>query len=247
MDLGIDGRRAAVAAGSAGLGFATASALAGEGVRVAICGRDRARLDDAVARLGEGAVGLTVDLTHAEEGERFVVDAARELGGPLDIVVANAGGPDAAAPTATSLEAYRAAFESNCLATIAMCNAAVGPMRTAGWGRLLAITSIGARQPIPELAASSVARAAVTSYIKTLSAEVAADGVTVNSVQPGTHDTDRIRHLGGGQTRLAGIPVGRLGDPSDFGAMAAFLCSVHAGFVTGAAVIVDGGASRGLQ
>jgi 3-oxoacyl-[acyl-carrier protein] reductase len=249
MDLGIEGRRAAVAAGSAGLGLGTAAALVREGCAVAICGRNRDRLDDAVARLGSRAVGIEADLTRPEAAEQFAADAVERLGGPLDIVVANAGGPPPGSASATDLAGYRTALDLNCLSTIALANAAVGPMRDGGWGRIIAITSIGARQPIPYLAASTTARAAVTAYIKTLSLEVAADGVTANTVQPGSHDTERIRSLGGGAVDVARaeIPVGRLGDPDDFGAVVAFLCSTQARFVTGASIIVDGGASRGLQ
>jgi 3-oxoacyl-[acyl-carrier protein] reductase len=247
MDLGIAGRRAAVAAGSAGLGFGAAASLVAEGARVAICGRDPERLRAAVAALGDGAVGIAADLSDPADAERFVLEATERLGGPLDIAIANAGGPPGGLATSTDLDAYRVALDLNCLSTIAMCRAAVGPMREAGWGRILAITSIGARQPIPELAASSVARAAVTSFVKSLSAEVAADGVTANTIQPGTHDTERIRSLGGATSRMAGIPVGRIGDPADFGQVAAFLCSEQANFITGASIIVDGGASRGLQ
>lgn len=249
MDLGIEGRRATVAAGSAGLGLGAAAALASEGCAVAICGRSPDRLRDAVARLGGGAVGIEADLSHPEEAERFAAEAAERLGGPLAIVVANAGGPPPGAASATDLAGYRTALDLNCLTTIALANATVGPMREAGWGRLVAITSIGARQPIPYLAASTTARAAVTAYIKTLSLEVAPDGVTANTVQPGSHDTERIRSMGDGATDVARaeIPVGRLGDPDDFGAVVAFVCSAQANFVTGASIIVDGGASRGLQ
>src|SRR3954451_9144613 len=160
MDLGISGRRAVVAAGSAGLGFGTAAALAAEGVRVAICGRDRARLDDAVARLGAGAVGIEADLGAPAGAIRFATAAAEPLDGPIDIAIANAGGPPPGTATTTELDAYRTALDLNFLATVALCNAVVGPMRARGWGRVVAITSIGARQPIGGLAASSAARAA---------------------------------------------------------------------------------------
>jgi 3-oxoacyl-[acyl-carrier protein] reductase len=248
MDLGIEGRRAVVAAGSAGLGFGTAAALVAEGVAVAICGRDEDRLDAAVERLGERAVGVVADLSRPDEAVRFAVEAAERLGGTIDIAVANAGGPPPGTASTTDLDAYRTALDLNFLATVALCNAVVGPMRNQGWGRVLAITSIGARQPIGTLAASSAARAAATSYVKNLSREVAADGVTANTIQPGSHDTERIRSMHGDPAAAArGIPVGHLGDPADFGAVAAFLCSQQAGFVTGASVIVDGGASAGLQ
>jgi len=248
MDLGISGRRAAVGAGSAGLGLGAARALVAEGVSVAICGRDPARLRAACVELGPAAVGIVADLADPAEAIHFAAQSAELLGGHLDIVIANAGGPPAGLPSETSLESYQAAFELNFLSTVALCNASVTPMREAGWGRIVAITSIGARQPIINLAASGAARAAVTSYIKALSREIAADGVTANTVQPGTHDTDRIRSLyGDGDGPAASIPVGRLGDPDDFGATVAFLCAQQAGFVTGASLIVDGGVSAGLQ
>lgn len=249
MDLGIAGRRAAVAAGSAGLGLATAVALAAEGVHVAVCGRDPQRLADAVETLGSGAVGVVADLSRPEEAGRFAAEAAERLGGPLDIVVANAGGPPPGAPSATSVDGYRAAMELNFLSTVALVNAAVPEMRAAGWGRILAITSIGARQPIVELAASTSARAATTAFIRNLANEVAGDGVTANTIQPGSHATARMEQLGGEHLASVtrSIPAGRLGDAVDFGAIAAFLCSEQANYVCGASLIVDGGASKGLQ
>jgi 3-oxoacyl-[acyl-carrier protein] reductase len=253
MDLGIAGRRAAVAAGSAGLGLATSAALAAEGARVAICGRDPGRLAGAIEGLATGTgpapVGIEADLSTAEGARRFAESAAERLGGPIDILVCNAGGPPPGTPLATDVTTYRAALELNCLSTIAMCQAAVPTMVEQGWGRVVAITSIGARQPIGLLAASSVARAAVTSFLKVLSVEVAPHGVTVNSLQPGVHRTARITELSGDQTHrlLADVPVGHLGDPDGFGATAAFLCSRQAAFITGVGLPVDGGATKALQ
>jgi 3-oxoacyl-[acyl-carrier protein] reductase len=248
MDLGIRGRRAAVAAGSAGLGLATAAALAAEGVAVAVCGRHRDRLDEATARIGNGAVAVVADLAEVGAAEAFATEAAELLGGPLDIVVANARRPPAGPASATSLEDYERALRLNFLATVELCNAAVGGMRSAGWGRILAITSVGARQPIATLAASSAARAAVTSYVKNLADEVAADGVCANTIQPGSHATDRMKALAAAAPSAAarGIPVGHLGEPADFGRVAAFLCSAPAAFICGASIAVDGGASRSL-
>ena len=230
MDLGITDKRAAVAAGSAGLGLGTARALAAEGVRVAICGRDVDRVIASATELGPHAVGLVADLSSTDGAEGFVAEAAERLGGPVDILVANAGGPPPGTFATTDLDAYRAALEANCLSTIALCQAAVPGMQERGWGRVVAITSVGARQPIGFLAASSTARAAVTGFLKVLSTEVAPDGVTVNNLQPGTHATDRIAKLSGGQIDdlRAAIPVGAPGDPDDFGAVAAFLCSQQA-------------------
>lgn len=248
MDLGIAGRRAVVAAGSAGLGLATAQALVDEGVLVAICGRDPDRLAAAVAALGDGAVGVEADLSVAGAAAAFAAEAEERLGGTLDIAVANAGGPPPGTAASTTPDAYRAALELNFLSTVELAQAVVGPMRDQGWGRILAVTSIGARQPIVDLAASTSARAAVTAFIKNLATEVAADGVTANTIQPGTHLTDRIRTLGhGGDAMLRMVPAGRFGNAADFGAVAAFLCSEAANYICGASLVVDGGASRGLQ
>jgi 3-oxoacyl-[acyl-carrier protein] reductase len=248
MDLGLVGKRAAVAAASGGLGFATARSLVEEGAHVVICGRDPERVEAAAADLGPSATGLVADVGTEAGATDFVHRAIEHLGG-IDILVANAGGPPKARATEATIDDYRAALDLNLISTIAMALAAVPSMRAQGWGRILAITSVGARQPIPFLAASGTARAGATGFLKALAADVAADGVTVNSIQPGSHRTDRLAALGGEQREglLADIPVGELGDPADFGAVAAFLCSQQARFITGAALVVDGGASRGLQ
>ncbi len=243
MDLGITGRRAAVAAASRGLGFATAAALAREGVRVALCSRDPDGIVDAAGRIGHGAVPLVADVSTAN-GARQFVDAAREALGGIDIVVTNAGGPPPGDFSSTRVDQYLQALELNCLSVIAMCDAAVPEMRGQRWGRVVAITSIAARQPIPQLILSNTARAGATGFLKTLAREVAGDGVTVNSLQPGMHDTERVRQLG--HADPSGNPTGTLGSPDDFGAIAAFVCSEHARFLTGTAIHVDGGAYAGL-
>lgn len=246
---GLQGRRCLVAAGSAGLGLATARALLEQGAAVAICGRSPERLEHAAASLPGDVVTVVADLARGGGATRFAEVAAEALGGPAEVVVANAGGPPPGSATGTDLAAYTAALELNFLSTVELVRATVEPMRAAGWGRIVAVTSVGARQPIPDLAASSAARAATTSFIKNLATEVAPDGVTANTVQPGAHDTERMRELGGAHldATLAGIPAGRMGRPEDFGALVAFLCSDHARFICGAAIPVDGGASRGLQ
>lgn len=243
MDLGISGRRAAVAAASRGLGFATAAALASEGVQVALCSRERGAIDAAAEKIGHGAVPLTADVSTAN-GARSFVEAARDALGGIDILVTNAGGPPPGDFSSTRVDQYLAALELNCLSVIAMCDAAVPPMRAARWGRVVAITSIAVRQPIPQLILSNTARAGATGFLKTLAREVAADGVTVNSLQPGLHDTERVRQLGNADT--AGVPAGVIGRPEDFGTIAAFVCSEHARFLTGSAIQVDGGAYAGL-
>lgn len=247
MDLGIRGRRAAVAGASAGLGLGAARALAAEGVHVAMCSRDRARIEAAGAAVGAGAVPLVADVSSAEGGAEFVRQARQALGG-VDILVCNAGGPPPGNFESTELAAYEQAIAMNMLSTIAMCREGVPEMRERGWGRVVAITSLGVRQPYEQLIASVSARTGLTGFLKVMAREVARDGVTVNSLQPGFHDTERVRTLMGGDvSRFADEqPAGRIGDADDFGSIAAFLCSEQAKFLTGCGVHVDGGAHVGL-
>jgi 3-oxoacyl-[acyl-carrier protein] reductase len=245
MDLGISGRRAAVAAASRGLGFAIARMLAGEGVSVAVCGRDTKAVDEASARIG--AIPIVADVSTAEGASGFVRDARAALGG-IDILVPNAGGPPPGRFADVSDPGeYARAFELNALSTIAMCAEAVPEMQARQWGRVVAVTSLTVRQPNPGLILSNTARAGVTGFLKTLAREVAVDGVTVNSLQPGLHDTERLRALTGGVAPdTSGIPAGRVGTPDEFAALAVFLCSEAAAYITGTAIPVDGGAYAGL-
>ncbi|MBI5090791.1 MAG: SDR family oxidoreductase [Actinobacteria bacterium] len=242
MDLGLQGRRAAVAAASGGLGFATAAALAGEGARVVICGRDRVRIDEAAARIGNGCIGLVCDVGDAAGGAAFVTAATEALGG-LDIVVANSGGPPAGTFESTPTEAYGPAIDLNLLSVVGMARTAIPAMQANHWGRFVAITSISVRQPMANIILSNTARAGATAFLKTVAREVAADGVTVNTVQPGLHATARVEALYGDDLGS----LGTLGDPADFGAIVTFLCSDQARFVTGLAMHVDGGSFGGLQ
>ncbi|HET9772745.1 MAG TPA: SDR family oxidoreductase [Acidimicrobiia bacterium] len=248
MDLGLSGRRAAVAASSRGLGFACAAALAAEGARVAVCGRSEADVRAAADRLGPEAVPLVADVGSAAGAGRFVAQATEALGG-LDILVTNAGGPPAGTFASTGLDSYTEALELNLLSVVAMCQAAVPAMQAQGFGRVVAITSITVRQPIANLILSNTARAGVTGFLKTLAREVAPDGVTVNSVQPGSHATDRLLTVYGDAVdeQMTRIPTRTFGRPEDFGRLVAFLCSDHAAFITGAAIPVDGGEYAGLQ
>lgn len=247
LDLGISGRRALVAASSAGLGLATARALHAAGCTVVVSGRDRTRLDAAAATM-PGSIAIAADVSDAAGATALVAAATDALGG-VDILVTNAGGPPAGTFASTSVDAYPAALELNLLSVVAMCKAAVPAMQAQRWGRVLAITSVSVRQPIPHLILSNTARAGVTGFLKTLALEVAPDGVTVNSLQPGLHATDRLKQLYGESVDAVAeaIPVRKVGDPDDFGRLAAFVCSAHAGFVTGTAIPVDGGAYLGLQ
>jgi 3-oxoacyl-[acyl-carrier protein] reductase len=246
VDLGIAGRTAAVAAASKGLGLGVANALASEGVRVAICGRDRTTVEAAAARIGHGTVPIVADVGSIEGAVGFVRDATAALGG-IDILVPNAGGPPAGDFAHTTVEQYLDAFTLNCHGAIGMCYEVVPAMRAQQWGRIVAITSIAVRQPIANLILSNTARAGLTGFLRTLAREIAADGVTVNSLLPGLHATERIAALHAGEGNPAtGIPAGVIGDPADFGRVAAFLCSEHARFMTGTAIQIDGGAYQAL-
>lgn len=245
MDLGLRGRRAAVAAATSGLGLESARALLAEGARVVICGRDRDRLDAALAQLDEGPAhgavhGVVADVSGAQGGADFVAAASEVLGG-IDVLVTNAGGPPPGNFASVDPADYAAAIELNLMSVVGMCTAAVPAMRSSGWGRIVAITSVAVRQPAPDLILSNTARAGATAMLKTLAREVAADGVTVNSLQPGLHRTPRLVELYGGEPGSA-----RLGDPADFGSVVAFLCSEQARFINGAHLQVDGGAYAGL-
>lgn len=248
MDLGLKGRRALVTGASTGLGLACARALAAEGVSVAIAARSAERLAAAAASIDGEVVQIVADMS-SPEGVAGLLAYAQAAFSEIDILVANAGGPPAGNFTDTDISLYEPALRLNLLSTVELCKALVPEMQARAWGRVLAITSISVRQPIDRLILSNTARAGLTGFLKTLAGEVAGDGVTVNSLQPGSHATDRLRTVYGDDLAAvtAGIPAGRLGDPGDFGRIAAFLCSDSAGFITGAAIPIDGGASRSLQ
>lgn len=236
MDLEIAGQAALVTAASRGLGFASAAALAAEGCHVAICARDPARLEAAAQALPDGSLAMSADVTDPAAPAELV-SATLERFGRLDILVANAGGPPPARALEVTDDAVRAAIEANLLTSVRLVRAAVPAMREAGGGRIVLITSIAVKQPIPDLSASNIARTGLWAWAKTAAADLVTDGITLNLVCPGLHDTDRVRELG---------HRGRTGDPGDFGRIVAFLCSAHAGFVSGAAVQVDGAATLGL-
>lgn len=247
MDLGLTGKTAAVAAGTAGLGLRTAQALASEGVRVVVCGRDEARLASALVEIGHGAQGFVCDVSTDVGGAQFVATAAEMLGA-VDILVANGGGPPPGGFADVKHDQYLDALQKNLLSVVAMCEGVVPSMRERKWGRVLAITSVAVRQPIANLILSNTARAGVTGFLKTLAREVAGDGITVNTIQPGIHATDRITQLYGDNVKAAatGIPAGFIGDAADFGRIAAFMCSDSAKFMTGVQLHVDGGSYGAL-
>ena len=248
MELHLAGRRALVTGASSGLGLACAQALAAEGARVAIVARSRERLDAAAATI-EGDVLTVPGDVSTPAGVGAMVDAVVDALGGVDVLIANAGGPPPGNFAETELDAYEPALALNLLSTVAMCKALVPDMQSRGWGRVVAITSISVREPIDRLILSNTARAGLTGFLKTMAREVARDGVTVNSLQPGLHATERLRSVYGDDLTevAASVPAGEVGRPDDFGRVAAFLCSDAARFVTGAAIPVDGGAAHGLQ
>jgi 3-oxoacyl-[acyl-carrier protein] reductase len=262
MDLGLSNRVAIVAAASRGIGFAAASELAREGARVFICSRDEGRAHAAAEQInketGAEVVGIKADVTSDEDAARFV-RLAEERTGKVDILVTNAGGSPSSTFADTDLEMYRRAFELNALSAIRLAQLVVPGMRQRRWGRIVNITSISVKQPIIGLLLSNTIRAGLTGWAKTLSTEVAADNVTVNSVAPGYTLTERQDELAESRGRKLGktkeelfemwaaeIPMRRLASAEEIGAAVAFLASERASYITGVTLQVDGGWTRSL-
>ncbi len=249
MDLGLSGKVALVGGGSSGLGFAVAAGLLAEGARVSIAARDPDRLDDAVRQLsGQGDVhGQALDVRDTAAVNRWV-DTVAERWGAIHVVVANAGGPPAGMATDFDLDAYRQAVELNLLGSIGLVQRALPHMKATGWGRVLFITSSAVRQPIPSLALSNTARAGLVGYAKSLVAALGPGDITVNVLAPGLTRTPRVAQLPESDVaaRSQEIPLGRIGEPEEFAAVAVFLASTRASYVTGAVVPVDGGATGSL-
>ena len=248
MDLALQGKRALVTGASSGLGLGCAQALAAEGATVTLVARSAEKLADAAATIPTAVHTLAADLSELD-GIPEVVAAAIELMGGVDIVIVNAGGPPAGNFASTPFERYEAALRLNLLSGVALTEATLPGMRERKWGRIVAITSTSVREPMGNLILSNTARAGFTAFLKTVATEVAADGVTINSLQPGLHNTARLAGLYGGDisAAAASVPTGTLGDPADFGRVAAFLCSDSAKFITGVALPIDGGAVKGLR
>ncbi|WP_326731511.1 SDR family oxidoreductase [Streptomyces phaeochromogenes] len=257
MDLGIRGRTALVAASTGGLGRAVAEALAAEGARIIVAGRRGELAKEIAAGLPE-AVGVEADLTDTD-GPRRLVEAAHAAYGDPDILVLNGPGPRSGKAVDATDTDVAAALDTLLLAQHRLVALTLPAMRERGWGRVLAVGSSGIAAPLPDLVLSNTGRAALAAYLKTLAAEVAADGVTVNLLLPGRIATDRVAELD--RTRAAregrqladvqaasrtAIPAGRYGTPEEFGAAAAFLCSASASYITGTALRCDGGLVRGL-
>ena len=248
MDFGIDGKVALVTGASKGLGFAIARALAAEGARVGVSSRSRDRIDAAAEEIG--ATGFVHDSADLDAASALVDAVEHELG-PVEILVTNTGGPPSGPDAlAFSREQWEAAYRDLVLAPMALVERVVPGMRERGWGRIVNVASSAVREPLPNIMLSNTHRAGLLAGFKTLARQLARDGITLNSVLPGRFGTERLYELSGGreQAEESGreVPVGRLGTPDEFGAAAAFLCSAQASYITGVALLVDGGLTRSV-
>ena len=256
MDLGLTGKRALVTASSKGLGRGCAMALAEAGVDLVLNARGETALAataaDIRARFDVQVTEVAADVT-TEAGRAAVLAAA----GAVDILVTNAGGPPPGLWSDWTREDFIRAIDANMLTPIALMQACLPGMIAQGWGRVVNITSQSVKAPIAALGLSNAARAGLTGFVAGTSRQVAPHGVTINNLLPGIHDTDRAVSLDGGVVKARGItmeqaraeraatiPARRYGTAEEFGAMCAFLCSQHAGFIVGQNILLDGGATN---
>ncbi len=256
MDLGIRNRVAMVAAASKGLGKAAAVSLAQEGCKLSICGRSEVGLEAArleLEALGAEVLAMSCDVSQTEDLAHWH-QTTRQRFGPVDILVTNTGGPKAAVFQDLSDEDWAAGVDSTLMNIVRLTRLVLPEMRSRGWGRIVHITSLVAKQPLPILTISSTLRAGISGLTKTLAQETARDGITVNALLPGHIMTDRQVHLGELKAKAEGIsledyftrtaaaiPAGRIGRPEEIGDTIAFLCSARASYLTGTSIQVDGG------
>lgn len=262
MDLGLEDRVGLVAASSRGLGRAVAQELAAEGADLVICARGEKGLRTAARQIrestGSEVVTVSADLA-GPAGASEVVDAALQAFGRVDVLMTNTGGPPPGPFESLSRQDWREAYHGLLESAVEMVGGVLPGMKERGWGRILTLTSIAVKQPVDGLMLSNSLRAAVTGFAKTLANEVASHGVTVNNLMPGYTRTDRVEQLARDTAEAEGIsmeqalarweeeiPAGRLAQPREFAALAAFLASERASYITGASIPVDGGWIRTL-
>ena len=261
MDLQLKGKTALILGGSKGLGRGVADALAAEGVAVALVARGQEALDRAVSEItsrGAKAIGFAADLADWPSLEAAANGARKQLG-QIDILLNNSGGPPPSGVVGVPAEVWEKQFHAMVLPLFRITDLLIGDMRARKWGRILNVASVSVVEPIAALGVSNTLRSAIVGWAKTLSTETARDGITVNTLLPGAIATDRIMQLSRAtaerqkisleeaiQRNAQAIPVGRIGTPVEFGAVAAFLASPLAAYVTGSLIRVDGGALRSV-
>lgn len=241
-----------VAAGSKGIGYAVAESLAAEGCRVSICGRNRAAAEDAAKRIGNGAKGYPCDVAKGDDLDAWFKQTVKDLGTP-QILVTNTGGPPAGAVLSISDDQWLSGVDSSLMNVVRLVRLASPGMKEAGWGRIIHITSLVAKEPSKLLVISSTIRSGLMSLTKLQAWELAESGITVNGVLPGHTDTDRQKHLIDVRAEKEGIsieearlrqvemtPMKRFAEPSEIGDVVAFLCSTKASYVSGVSLLVDG-------
>jgi 3-oxoacyl-[acyl-carrier protein] reductase len=248
MDLGLSGKVALVTGASQGIGFGIAKELAAEGARVAVSSRTQEKIEAAAGEIGAHA--YVHDTLELDAGPDLIAAVERDLG-PVDILVTNTGGPPGGDPLEFTREQWESAHRELVVAPIEMIELVVPGMRERGFGRILSVSSSAAREPIPSLLMSNSHRPGLLGAFKTLAQKLAGDGITLNTILPGRIATDRISHLHGSiekaqEVARQEIPAGRLGTAEEIAAAAAFLCSERAGYITGVALLVDGGLTKSL-
>lgn len=262
MDLGLKDKVALVAAGSRGLGRAVAEELAAEGASLVLCAREAQTLSETAAAIadtyGTHVLAVPADVTVLDDIKR-VVDSGNERFGRIDILVTNAGGPPAGRFDQLTREQWERAIKLTLLSAVELAREVLPGMRNRRWGRILNITSIAVKQPVENLLLSNSLRAGLTGFARTLANEVAPEGITVNNILPGYTRTERLEELAQMMAEKQGIspaefrgkwekeiPMGRLGEPREFAALAAFLVSERASYITGTSIQVDGGWIKSL-
>jgi 3-oxoacyl-[acyl-carrier protein] reductase len=248
MDLGLDRRVALVMGASRGIGRGIASALGREGARVAVASRSRERLHEATASMDGEPTPFVADAADLDRIAELPGEVEAALG-PIEILVLNTGGPPLGGALDHEMDEWERAYRSLVLAPRVLCGAIVPGMRERGWGRIVNVGSSSTREPIPGLNLSNAHRMAAVGFLKTLSREIAADGITVNTVATGRFATDRLAANAGSIEAAEAaareeVPAGRLGRPEEYGDLVAFLCSERAAYLTGAVIPLDGGMLR---